>query len=138
MSVRTQLALALSVVALTLVTGCSREQAAETVETVNPSAGPAARPAIVIDSGTLVDIGGGRVAAVYGQEDSICGGPISFTECKVVKVEPGLHQVTLVAKNEQQQDIHWDEPWEISKNGNRYRIKRPDGTVVSAARANNK
>lgn len=112
--------------------GCSREQFSGIAEKFSEAA-PSDKPAIVIDSGTMVNIGGGRVAAVYGQEDAECGGPINFTECKVVKVEPGLHQVTLVSQNDQHQTVRWDEPWEVKKTGKRYRITRPDGTIVSSA-----
>ena len=130
---------ALAVVAAGMLSGCSREHSALPSKVAEPPrAAPVAQPtAVVIATGTKVNIGD-RIAEVHGHDDHLCGGPIEFKECKVVRVEPGNHPVTLVAKDAQGQFVQWDEVWQISKvempNGTRLKIIRPDGTLVRAAR----
>lgn len=124
-----------------VLAACSREQAASAPKQAAqpPQAAPAQQAtALVIVSGTKVNIGD-RIAEVHGHDDHLCGGPIEFKECKVVKVEPGNHPVTLVAKDAQGQFVQWDEVWQVSKvempnNGSRLKITRPNGTVVRSTR----
>ena len=131
---------ATSLAVVCVLAACSREQDASQPKQAAqpPQTAPAQQAtALVIVSGTKVNIGD-QIAEVRGHDDHLCGGPIEFKECKVVKVEPGSHPVTLTAKDAQGQFVQWDEVWQVSKvempNGSRLKITRPNGTLVRSVR----
>jgi hypothetical protein len=138
MTPKIQGALALAV-AVGFLAGCSRhEQPQQPTQRGNNAAPDAQAQAVTptLKSGTKVVVGN-QVAIVTGHDDVQCGGPVEYSTCKVVKIVPGGHTVTLVGQDAQGRTVQWDEVWQIvpvsTSTGNRFQIHRQDGSLVLPA-----